>query len=115
MLRLNINLTIIINTVELHRVRVHYSAVVLTDVSPQVVLPVISAVAHRAGPDLGLRVLRVDVTLQTLLVMEGFVTVNTLMIPQILVSISHVSVENLHRLVDCTTQVTNAFFKFSRM
>ena len=115
MLRLNINLTVIINAVELHSVRVHYSAVVLTDVSPQVVFPVVSAVTHRTRPDFGLRMLRVDVTLQTLLVMEGFVTVNTLMIPQILVSVSYVSVENLHRLVNCTTQVTNAFFKFSRV
>ena len=115
MFRLDINLTVVINAVQLHRVWVDYGAVVLTDVSPQVVFPVISAVAHRTRPDFGLRVLRVDVTLQTLLVMEGFVTVDTLVIPQILVSISHVSVEDLHRLVDCTTQVTNAFFKFSRM
>ena len=115
MLRLNINLTVIINAVQLHSVGVDDGAVVLTDVSPQVVFPVVSAVTHRTRPDFGLRVLRVDVTLQTLFVMEGFVTVNTLMIPQILVSVSHVSVENLDRLVDSPTQVTNAFFEFSRM
>ena len=79
-LRLYINLTVVINAVQLHRVGVHHGAVVLTDVSPQVVFPVISAVTHWTGPDFGLRVLRIDVPLQTLLIVKRFVTMNTLMI-----------------------------------
>ena len=80
MFRLDINLTVVVNAVQLHRVWVDYGAVVLTDVSPQVVFPVISAVAHRTRPDFGLRVLRIDVPLQTLLIVKRFVTMNTLMI-----------------------------------
>ena len=80
MLRLNINLTVIINAVQLHSVGVDDGAVVLTDVSPEIVFSVISALAHRTRPDFGLRVLRIDVPLQTLLIVKRFVTMNTLMI-----------------------------------
>ncbi len=50
---------------------------------------------HRARPDFSFGVLRVDVSLEPLLVVKCLVAMNALVISQVLVSISHVSVENL--------------------
>ena len=53
-LRLHVHLTsIIVNTVQLHCVRVHNIAMILIDGNPEVVLPIISTATHRAGRDLG--------------------------------------------------------------
>ena len=71
-LRLHIHLTFII--VQLYCVRVHHIAMIITDGNPEVVLPIVSTATHRAGQDLGLGVLRVDVTLQLPFVVESFVT-----------------------------------------
>ena len=46
--------------------------------------------------------------LQALFVVERLVAMLALVIPQVLVSISHVSVQNLHRLVDRTAQIAYA-------
>ena len=51
--------------------------------------------------------------LQTLFVVERLVAMLALVIPQVLVSISHVSVQNLHRLVDRTAQITHALLVVS--
>ena len=92
---LDVNLTIIVNAVQLHCVGVHHIAMVLPNVCPQVILPVIATLTHRTGPYLGLGVLRVDVPLQALFVMKCLVTMHAFMIPEVLVSISDMSVENL--------------------
>ena len=93
--RLDVDLTVIVNAVELNCVRVNDIAVVLSDVSPQIVFSVVSAVTHRTRPDFSFGVLRVDMPLEPLLVVKCLVAMNALVISQVLVSISHVSVENL--------------------
>ena len=93
--RLDVDLPVIVDTVELNCVRVNHVAVVLPDVSSQIVFSVVSTVTHRAGPYFSFGVLGVDVSLEPLLVVKCLVTMNTLMISQVLMSISHVSVENL--------------------
>ena len=48
--------------------------------------------ARRARPELGLGVLTVDMSVQPLLVVEGFVTVTALEVSQVLMSITHMPV-----------------------
>ena len=84
---LDVTLTIIVNAVELHCVRINNIAVVLPDVSPQVVFSVLSAVTHRAGQDFSFGVLGVDVSLKPLLVVKCLVTMHSLVIPQVLMNI----------------------------
>ena len=93
--RLDVNLSVIVNAVKLNCVRINNIAVVLPDVSPQIVFSVISAVTYWARPDLSFGVLGVNVSLKPLFVVKCLVAMNALVISQVLMSISHVSVENL--------------------
>ena len=103
MARLDVNLTIVVDAVQLHCVGVDHVAVVLADVRSQVVFSVVPAVTDRTWPDFSFGMLRVYVSLQSLFVMKCLVTMHTLVIPQVLMSIPHVSVQDLDRLVDCAT------------
>lgn len=103
MARLDVNLTIVVDAVQLHRVGVDHVAVVLADVRSQVVFSVVPTVTNRTRPDFSFGMLRVNVSLQSLFVMKCLVAMHTLVVPQILMSVSHMSVQNLDRFVDCAT------------
>ena len=69
---------------------------ILANVGSQVVLSIIPRTADRTWPYSSFGVLGINVSLQPLLVVEGFVTMLALVIPQVLVSISNVSIQHLH-------------------
>ena len=68
-------------------------------------LPVIFTMARGTRPELGLGVLTVDMSVQPLLVVKGFVTVTALEVSQVLVSITDMPIKNLKLMKDFTFQL----------
>ena len=50
---------------------------------------------------------------QPLFVVKGLVAMLAFVIPQVLVSISHVSIQHLYRLVNSTTEITHTLLVVS--
>ena len=106
---------VVLDGQQLHRVGVDHVAVVLSHVGPQVVLAVVAGVADGAGVDARLGVLAVDVPLQPLLVVKGLVAVGALVVAQVLVRVSHVTVQHLHALVHSSAEVADALLVLARV
>ena len=88
---------------------------ILPDVCPQAVLPVVSRVTEKTKPHFELRVLWVDMSPQPLFVVECFVTVITLVVPQVLMDDPHMSIQYLDRLIHCSTEVTHTLLVLPRV
>ena len=87
---------LVFDGIQLYRFNVQDVGVILANVGSQVVLSIIPRTADRTWPYSSFGVLGINVSLQPLFVVEGFVTMLALVIPQVLVSISNVSIQHLH-------------------